>query len=340
MSVSQSILERIYVQTESTFGVAPNSSGTATLAGGDYMRHTKATLLPKQEIIPSSDKTGSISATVGANGARSGTWSLDFEARPSGAAGTAPDCDPLLQAAFGAAPTVVSSTSVQYNLANAIKSFTMYRYRQPSTINQYYGVGCVVREMQFQFAQNANCKFVMSGTSLFVPDSKNFSALDSTGKGGLTTMPSEPGSPTYAGSPVNGLSGSATIDGNTDILVRSATIRMQTAIEIPNDRLFGGQYGSAPERDILGVFLDMSIFDDDGSSVTALYTKALAGTPIDISFVAGSVAGSRIQFFLNDCQLPMPEADDSPRKWAQNLNNIRAYASSSTALDEFYVKFY
>ena len=204
---------------------------------------------------------------------------------------------------------------------------------------QQVGVGCVVSELAFEFAQNANCKFRMNGTNLWVLDSKNFSATDSTGKGGLTSFPSEPGSPVYAGTPVNGLNGTATIDGDTTAMVRSATVRLQTAIEIPNDRLFGGQYGSAPERDILGVFVDLSLFDQSTSAQTALYTKAQAGTPIDIVLEVGNTAGSIITFTLNDCLLPIPELTDDARKWAANLNNIRAYASSTTALDEFTLAF-
>jgi hypothetical protein len=339
MAVSQSILERIYVQPESTFGQAPNTSGTATVAGSNYMRHTKSTLEPTQARIPSTDKTGSISATQGAIGARGGTWSLDFEGRPSGAAGTPPNCDAVLQAAFGQAPTVVPATSVTYALNSAIKSFTMYRFRQPSTIQQRAGIGCVVSDMSFAFAQNANCKLTLNGTALWVPDSKNFSSLDTIGKGGLTTFPAEPGSPVFAGNPVNGLAGSAVIDGGSTLQIRSAAIKFTSAIVIPQDRLFAGQYGSSPERDILSVTLDLSIFDEDSAAVTSLYNKALAGTTINIVLTAGSVAGSMIEFDLNNCLLPQPAHDDSARKWAANLTGIRAYSTTLTSLDEFTLKF-
>jgi hypothetical protein len=339
MSIALSILERIYVQPEAVFGTAPNTSGTATVAGSNYVRHTKSTLQATQALIPSTDKTGSISATQGAIGARGGTWSLDFEARPNGAAGVVPDCDPILQAAFGQAATIVASTSATYTLANAIKSFTMYRFRQPSTIQQRAGIGCVVGDMSFAFAQNANAKFTLNGTCLWVPDSKNFPSLDTVGKGGLTTFPAEPGSPVFNGTPVNGLAGSATIDGGSTMQIRSAAIKFTSAIVIPQDRLFAGQYGSSPERDILSVTLDLSIFDEDTAAVTSLYNKALAGTTINIVLVAGSVAGSMIEFGLNDCLLPQPQHDDSARKWAANLTGIRAYATTLTSLDEFYLKF-
>jgi len=334
MAVSQSILERVFAKIEANFGTA------VTLAGANCMRHTKCTLVADQAYIPSSDKTGSISATRGKPGARGGRWSLEWEARPNGAAGTKADCDPILEAAFGAAGTVVASTSVTYNLASAIKSFTLGRYRQPATVMQQIGIGCVVGELGFTFEQQANCKFSASGTSLWVPDSVTFSSLDTTGKGGLGAFPAEPETPVTNGDPVNGLTGAATLDGNTTVQIRSAGVRLVTAVEIPHDRLFNGQYGSSPERDILGAFLDLTVVDEDIAAVTGLYSKALAGTPIDIILEAGATAGARIQWTLKNCLLPMPELDDSARKWASNLRGIRAYPSSATALDEASVKFY
>lgn len=339
-NVAQSILERVFVQLQTSFDTALHSAGTATVAGGDYMRHTKCSLIHTQAEIPSTDKTGSISATRGAAGARGGTWSLEWEARPSGAAGTAPDCDPILAAAFGVAGTVVASTSVTYNLSSLIKAFSLYRFRQPSTMLQQLGLGCVCQELSFSFEQQANSMFRASGTCFNVPDSENFATEVTIGKGGLTSFPAEPGSPTSAGDPVNGLTGTATLDGSTEVQIKSANVRLVTAEEIPRDRLFQGQFGSTPERDILGVFIDMSIIDEDIAAVEALYTKARSRTLIPILLEAGSVAGSRILWTMANCQLPEPALDDSARKWAANFQGIRAYPSSLTALDEVTCKFY
>lgn len=338
-NVSLSILERIYVQNEATWGTAPNSTGTATVAGSNYVRHTKSTLDPTQALIETKDKTGSISATRGALGARGGDWSLELEARPNGAAGVVPDCDPLLVAAFGQGATIVPATSATYNLANAIKSFTIYRFRQPSTIMQRAGIGCVVKEMGFDFALNANCKITLNGSALWVPDSYALSSLDTIGKGGLTTFPAEPGSPVFNGTPVNGLAGSATIDGDTTQQVTKASIKFATGSVIPMDRLFNGQYGSSPERDMLKVTLDLTLYDLDSAAITTLYNKALAGTQVNIVLVSGSVAGSIIEFGLNNCLLPMPKMEDSARKWASNLTGIQAFATTPISLDEFYLKF-
>lgn len=333
-NVSQTILERVYTKVETTFGTA------ATLAGANYMRHTKCSLIAEQGEIESTDKTGSISFSPGAAGSRGGKWSLDFEARPNGVAGTAPDCDPVLQGAFGAAGTVVAVTSVTYNMASAIKTLTIGRFRDPSTIMQQLAHGCVLQDLNFTFAQNANCRITASGSSLWVLDSKTWATTDATGKGGTAGAPAEPATPVSNGDPVNGLAGSASLDGSSDIQIRDASIRMTTAIEVPRDRLFNGQYGSNPERDKLSVFVDLVIVDEDIASVTNLYVKALARTRIPIVLTAGSVAGSRFQFTLGSVQLPMPELTDDARKWASNLRNMRCYPSTGTALDECILKIF
>jgi hypothetical protein len=328
MAVSQTILERVYAKVETTFGTA------VTLAGANFTRHTRCSLKAEQSEIPSSDKTGSISQTVGSAGTRGGSFQLDFEARPNGAAGVVPDCDPYLVGFFGQAGTVSAGTSVTYSLANATKSLTIGRYRQPSGVMQQVSIGSVIQQLRFAFQQQANCMITASGSSLWVPDSITFSALDSIGKGGLGAFPAEPGSPVSNGAPINGLTGTATLDGNTTVQIRAADLTLTSGIVVPRDRLFNGAYGSSPERDKLSVVLNLTIVDEDIAAVTNLYSKALSRTAVNLSLTAGSVAGAKFQFNLNNCILPMPALDDSARKWASNLSNIVAYPTTATSLDE------
>lgn len=334
MAVSQTILERVYTKVESAWGTA------ATLAGANKMNFTKCAIEGEQGDIPSNDKTGTISEAVGAAGPRGGRWSLEWEARPNGTAAVVPDCDPIFQATWGQAATVVPSTSVEYSFANLVKSITIGRYRDPNTVMQQLLIGGVVQELQFAFAQNANCKITASGTGLFAPDSITFGSLDAGGKGGLGSFPAEPGSGVTNGEPVNGLAGSASLDGSTAVQIRDANIRVQTAIECPRDRLFAGQYPSAPERDKLRVFMDLVIVDEDIAGVTNLYTKALTRTRVPIVLTAGATAGSRFQFTAASVLLPMPSLSDDARKWAANLRNMRCYPTTSTALDELKLKIY
>lgn len=340
MATASTIFERVFAQVESAWGVAPNSSGTATVAGADYVRHTRCEMVPAGTRIASSDKTGTKSATRGAIGSRSGRWTLQQEIRPSGTAGTAPDVDPLLQAAFGQAPTVVASTSVTYNLhATAIKSATIYRFRSPSTVAQQAILGAVVQELSVQFEQQANAQWTFTGTGLAVPSSKTFSVLPTVAKGGLSAFPSEPASPVSNGAPVSSLAGSVTIGGHTGLQVTSCAIRIQTSIDTPSDRLFAGAYASGPESDTLAAFIDLTIIDEDTAAIDDILSKIENNETMDVEFVCGSTAGQRVKFQLNDCEFPDPQLDDSSRKWALNLRGIRAYATNSTAADEVKIVF-
>ena len=333
MATSNTILERVFTKKQSgTYSTA------IALSGSNYMRHTKCSLLSRQGDIPSSDKTGSIGMSIGSAGARVGEWSLEWECRPNGAAGTAPDADPVLECAFGL-KTVDAGVSVTYTPLAAISSFTLGRYRQPSTVMQQLAHGCVVSDLSFAFEQSANCKFTASGLARWVVDSVNYSGLDTTGKGGLGSFPTEPATPVSNGSPLSGLVGIATIDGSTSLSVRSCGIKMATGITLPSDRLFNGQYGSAPERDKIMATMDLVVVDEDQSYVTGLYSKALARTPVDISLQLGDVDGAKVFWALKNCLLPMPALDDSARKWAANLSGIVCHPTTNTSLDELSVSF-
>lgn len=340
MATSSTIFERVFAQVETTWGIAPNSSGTATVAGADYIRHTRCEMVPAGTRIASSDKTGTKSATRGAVGVRSGRWTLNQEIRPSGTAGTAPDVDPLLQAAFGQAPTIVAATSVTYALhATAIKSASIYRFRSPASVAQQLIVGAVVQELSFQFEQQANAQWTFTGTGLAVPNSKTFSILPTIPKGGLTSFPTEPASPVSNGAPVSSLAGSVTIGGHTSLQVTSCGIRMQTSIDTPSDRLFGGGYASGPESDTLAAFLDITIVDEDTAAIDDILQNIENNVTMDVEFVCGSTAGQRVKIQLNDVEFPDPQLDDSGRKWVLNLRGARAYSTNSTAADEIKVIF-
>lgn len=110
MSFALSRLERIYLQLQPTFGVIPNTGGTATVSGGDACRFIKCTLDPDVATITRTDKTGSRTRTAGNRGKMFGKWSLEQTLAPNGVAETEPDCDPVMQAITGQAPTKPTGT--------------------------------------------------------------------------------------------------------------------------------------------------------------------------------------------------------------------------------------
>lgn len=102
--------ERVFLQNQSAFDVVPNSGGTATVANGDAVKFASFNLNNDRDSIDPRNKDGSRSQQQGVPGRRRGAWNFDADLEPSGTPGTAPDIDPILQAAFGAAPTIVAGS--------------------------------------------------------------------------------------------------------------------------------------------------------------------------------------------------------------------------------------
>lgn len=96
--------ERVYFTQETTFGTYVTPTNT------NACRHVRCTLTPSIPMMNRRDKTGSLSITAGIKGRIYGTWEIEMDLVGNGAAGTAPDCNFLLAAAFGQLPT--SSPSV------------------------------------------------------------------------------------------------------------------------------------------------------------------------------------------------------------------------------------
>lgn len=338
MAAGLSLAERIFVQPEAAFGEVPNTAGAATVAASNYMRHTRASLNATQGEINDRDKNASGDLTLGSAGVRGGNWSLSWEARPRGSSAWRPDWAAVLESAMEAAGSSPGSGVYDFALSTTptVKSFSMYRYRGAGLMSQL-GIGCVPNELRFVMEQGANCRFEASGPCLWVRDSVNWSTDAGVGLGALTlgaqaAFPTEPSSPVGNGVPVNALSGTATLDGNTTVQVKTASVILRPGFQIPQDKLFAGAYGSSAERDTREFLIDLSVIDEDISAVTNLYSKARSRTPIAIELVAGTVTSNRFKWTGASCVLPEPAFGDDARKWAANLAGIRCYAPTALAL--------
>lgn len=111
--------ERFYAQMETTFGIIPNTSGTATLTGSNCFQAKQMTLDPDQGMIVDPSKTGSRTRTPGVAGRRNASWSGDIPVRPNGVAGVKPDIDPHYQCLTGQAATINSGTASITGATNA-----------------------------------------------------------------------------------------------------------------------------------------------------------------------------------------------------------------------------
>ncbi len=107
---SFSRLERCYLQQQPTFGTIPNTSGTASVGNSNACRFMKMTLQNEVALLERPDKTGTRSMEGMTGGRKIGKWSLEMSTHANGTPGTAPDCDPVLYAAFGQTAAVGSGT--------------------------------------------------------------------------------------------------------------------------------------------------------------------------------------------------------------------------------------
>lgn len=339
MAYAQSNLQGLYLQKEASWGVIPNSSGTATLAGSNACRAITATLKGQRGRIDRPDKTPTLGRTVGTPGRRTTSGAISMSMAGNGAAGVAPDCNPLLISAFGADPVITPSTKVNYGLSSAaIPSLTAWSFRKPSTVTQQALFGAVVQTMRVSIGQDvATLDFDLEGK--WCIDNDQFATAETEAKGGLTTFPSEPGSPVTNGNMVIGYKGAVSIDGNSYDTVRPATITLALDRELPADG-FNTDYKLSPGAGIRTVTVDLSLYDDDSANLKTLKGKAFDQVPIDIVFTVGTVAGNRWKWTLKNVLLPAGDYDDSQRRYVFNISGAQAHQSNGSTEDELALEIY
>ena len=332
MATAQSASQIGFVQVESTYGTIPNSTGTATVANADAFRLISLETKAETGLIDRPSKTTVLGRTVGILGKKGGTWATTVELAGSGAAGTAPDIDPFLQAAFGKAGTVSAGVSVTYGIEDASPSLSIYNYRDPATMEHLVALGAVVASTRFNLSQEQT-SVEFSGPCRYVSPSEGFASLDATAKGGLTAFPTRPASPTYAGTMALGLYGSATLDSNAYTTIRSLSISCDWARSLIDNTLFNGAYAGVPQQGIRSVTVEFELTDEDTTAIESLKSKARAKTAMDLVFVIGSTAGNIWTVTLNDTQLSSPDYNDGQPSWGVRFTGT-AHATSETAKDE------
>lgn len=108
---SFSRLERAYLQTQPTFGIIPNTSGTASVGNSNACRFIRMELQNETALLERPDKTGTRSQEGMTGGRKIGRWSIEMSLVANGTSGVAPDADPIFQAIFGQTAAVGSGTA-------------------------------------------------------------------------------------------------------------------------------------------------------------------------------------------------------------------------------------
>lgn len=331
MSYPESRLQRNYAQVESTWGTIPNGTGTATLAGTDAFLCMSCEMKPTGAVNKRPDKTGSLGQVVGIAGRRSGTWSMRCSMAGSGSAGTAPDIDAFLQAAFGKAATISAGVSATYALDDASPSLSIWDFNALAAGDQQVAMGSIVNRARFEFGSDfAYADF--SGESKYVLRKDNFANEDTTGKSGLTAFPAEPATRTIAGSPVTGYKGAITLDGKTYTTFRNGSIELAVARVNPKD-VWNSDYPGAVSSGERTVTVSFSMYDDDSADFLAFKNKATNKTTVDLSFVIGVVAGNIWTLSCNDVLFDMPSYNYGESRRTVDFTG-QAHMTSVDALDE------
>lgn len=398
-------LERLYAQVETTYGIIPNTTGTATVGNSNACRFIRATLDNEVALIDRPDKTGTLSMMVGVRGRSMAKFSVEMSIAPNGTAGVVPDFDPYMQCMFGQAGTVMtgsgaitaasnaspivithtahgysnndmvfitgvtgntaanglwliasvaantyalvgstgnaayvsggtdSRVSVKYALSDTspLPSLAVYSFRQPSTIDQRCAHGAIISEGTFQLGADV-ATMSMQGEAMWALESNQFSAADTTQKGGLTAFPSEPSAPVTNGGIIAGFTGLFVVNGNTVGTIRTASVRFQTGRVTVKDN-FGTYYPTSVESDRRNVGITFSLYEDDSTTYANLIAISEAKTPVTIPLVLGTATGSMFALVLQNVQIATPSREEQ-RRFIANFPECRAHGSSLTARDE------
>ncbi len=319
-----------------------NSSGTWTSTGVAKLRFNAFNLAQQNAVNTPTYKTGKRSPLLGVRGRQAGTFSLSKPFIPSGAAGTAPDDDPVLQACMGQAGTVVASTSVTYSLADALNYLLFLLYNKTpgaSSPTNSYALGCVPQTIKFTGGGNF-LDYEVSGVACGVGDSVNFSAYtggDAVLKGGLTTYPAEPSSVTQNGNVIAGFGGNvgfsiggsalAEVRGTVEITISSGVEAIADAL---SDAYTIGYVGGLRQVSLANI----TCIDSDGSVLNALKQAAFTKAAQTIAIVFGTVAGYIVTFNLANVQIGGGSWQEAGAALNIQFGESLAHATSSTVVDD------
>ena len=304
-----------------------------SITAANFCLFSKLSLDSNTNSIVRPDLNGSRTSIIGLKGRMTGSYSAEMTLAGSGSAGVAPDNDVMLQSVFGQAPTVVATTSVTYNLTDAISTFALYHFRKDTTgsatgITQQIGMGCTTKDCTISVGQDL-ATIAFSGDCQHVLDTDNFANYLAAWKGGLSAMPTVPAGPLVShGKGVIGFTGSISVDGNVLAELKSATVKLGTGNTIVSDS-FGTFIGSGTEGDLRGMSISMTLDDNNGTAINDLKQKAWSFTPIDIILTAGTIPGEIWTITLKSVQLQGAKFNDGQRRVRLDFGDSTAHGTGS-----------
>jgi hypothetical protein len=334
-------IERVFVMNQGATQASILTGAAVTDAALIRIPPNGVKLTPAMPITPVPWKTGTRSMQPGISGRQSATWELsNMPVIPSGTAGTAPDADAVYGGIFGQAGDVTASTNVVYSFSDTgVYPFTLFSFfHGVSTLTQRLVYGCVPEQVSWQLNGNIFTQTV-SGIGVYRLDSDNFSSESTAQKGGYSSYPTEPSSPTTVGAIIPGFGGVATIDGtDMSLQLRSCTISLKTGSRLMPD-LFGSalpQFQVGGQREVTASF---GFVDNDGSALIAIKNLAKQYGTCNITITVGTVAGYQVVFTLKSVQLVVPDMSDETDFVTTSFAASAAHASAIANTDDMTLTF-
>jgi len=335
---------RLFSQIQTSFTAFNNTSGTWTNTGAQMQRVDQGSLSITRNAPYSRFPvlTGTRSEVAGIRGRKSASWEVrGMPLIPSGVAGTAPDCDSILQNIFGAASTG-SGQNVYAFSDTGYLPLSLFEFRHGSTTLTSRAVwGAVVTRVVWNF----NGPFLtqdLTGAAGYAIDSTGFADFDSQAQAGLTAFPIEPTSPTVNGQPIAGFGSGyvATVDTqNLSTKVRVVSITLETGLTLVGD-VYGSPYNVAVVGDTRRASIALTALDDDSTALNDIKVKAdTDNTTINATIQAGSVAGSTATWLLKNIQLNAFDMKDNGALVDMEIPTSYAHASSIGATDDMTLTF-
>lgn len=327
MAYSETIRQTGYAVKETTYGTVP------TFSNSNAFRFVTLSAEAAYGNIQRPDKTGSYSRTAPIPDNKVGSqWAMSCSLAGNGAAGTAPDIGPFLEATLGK-QTIVAATSVAYDPDDVNPTLSIMLRDKPTSVDQLIAFGAIVQQARFNIGPSIPT-VDFSGQCRWVLHKDLFASNDTPGKGGLAAFPSEPASPVTNGTPPRGRSGVITLDGNAYTTFRSAQFVINTGRSL-SDPDWNSTYPGDPQSGFRTVSIEsLELYDDDSANLAALKGKALSKTAVNLSLQIGTTAGNIWNFKLNNVILPMPAYGWGDSRRTVVFRSNEGAAATVTSKDE------
>jgi hypothetical protein len=332
MSDVQRHLQKCFVQLQSAFDTIPNSAGTATLAGSDACLIISLDTDRSQEKIERPDKSGTLDSVPSQRGKRMARAKVTMSMAGNGAAGSKPDCDEFLQAAFGKAATVVASTSATYAIDDTIYYLTVWHFNDPANASQMVLFNGVVTAMELNFGGNVpTLTFEIEGGWVYDNDQASDGTTPAAAKGGLSAMPAVPATPVVNGTHPRGWEVTFTFDGTAYSTLQSGRIRVEygRSLRKNTNSEFPKQATNGRRR----VFVEFTMTDADDSTLRATKLKQVKGTRVNMTFVIGATAGNIWTWVVINVELGDPKYGDGGNDRTLTFGQSEAFPSALNAKD-------